>query len=387
MKKMLPLVISLLIAFSLTVTVGCRSSKKALEHGNYYEACILAIQKLRSSPTNKTAAESLKQAYPLLLQTTQININNTLSQNASTKYRTIYNEYVKLNTVYNNILTSPGALRVISSPTLFMTEQNAAQQNAAIEIMTEADALLKDGSHLAARRAYFLYGDALRLDPNSQQIKERQVLALDIATVKVVLEQIPVIPAYNLSSGFFFDQIFTSLNTDRRSQFLAFYRPDEAERLGLVPDHVVRMAFDDFVVGQITDKKTIADVSRDSVVVGNVKMPDGTVQDVYNTITAKLTMTTRKVESKGLMSIQITDYSSKQLLAHEKFEGVYSWETAWGKYRGDSRALTEKQLRICDSDPMPVPPAQELFLEFTKPIFTDVSNFLLQFYKAAKYTN
>lgn len=385
MKKLLPITLVSLIMLVSAVNFGCRSSKKALEHGNYYEACVLAVQKLRSSPDNKKAGESLKQAYPLLLQTTKLNINNTQALNTPNKHRTIYNEYVNLNNVYQNILTCPSALRIIPTPQSFMNEQNEAKKQAFNELIAEADGILEEGTHASARRAFFLYGEALAFDPNNSIAKDRQAIALDKAIVRVVLEQIPVVRTYNLSGAFFFDQIFTSLNNDRRNQFLEFYRPEEAEQLQLVPDHVIRMAFDDFVVGQSQTNKSIIDVSKDSVVVGSVKMPDGSTQDVYNTITARFTRNKRTVESKGILSIQITDFSTKQLLSHEKFEGVYVWENTWGSYRGDSRALTEGQLKICDNEPTTPPDTQDLFLEFTKPIFTNASNFLIQFYKNSKY--
>lgn len=386
MKRLLPITLITLVILMLSVNYGCRSSKKALEHGDYYSSCVLAIEKLRNSPSNTKASESLKQAYPLLLQTTQLNINNTLTLNTPDKYRTIYNEYVRLNNVYQNILTCPAALILIPSPQSFMSEQNQAKKNAFVEIVQSADTKLAEGTHTSAREAFYIYGEALTFDPTNSIVKEKQADALDKATVKVVLEQIPVIPSYNLTCGFFYDQLFTSLNNDRRSQFLAFYRPEEAERIKLVPDHVIVMFFDDFIIGQQTDRKTIADVAKDSVVVGSVKMPDGSMQNVYNTITAKLTTITRTIESKGIMSIQITDFATKQLLSHEKFEGVFVWENSWGKYRGDSRALTENQLNICDREPALPPPAQDLFLEITKPIFKTASNFLIQFYKSSKYT-
>jgi len=98
-----------------------------------------------------------------------------------------------------------------------------------------------------------------------------------------------------------------------------------------------------------------------------------------NTVHAKLIITTQTAESKGLISIQITDFSTKQLLAHEKFERKYIWENSWGKYNGDSRALSDKQLKICENQAVLPPSQQELFLEFTKPIFRNASNYLIQF--------
>ncbi len=385
MRRILPLSTILLITIMTAFTYSCQSSKKALENGNYYDACLLAIKKLRSSPNNEKANSALKQAYPLLLQTEQLKIKDTKTLNSPNKYRNIYNKYIRLNNVYQNILTCPAALSIIPSPQSFMNEQNEAKSLALNEMIADADAVLEDSTHTSARKAYYMYGEILKFEPSSELAKEKQTIALEKAIIKVVLEQIPVVEKYNLTAAFFYDQIFTSLNDDRRNQFLEFFRPEEAERIMLSPDHIIRMAFDDFVVGEILIRKTIVDVSKDSVIVGSVEMEDGSKKDVYNTITANFIKKTQTVKSNGLLSIQITDFRTNQILAHEKIEGKHVWENTWGKYRGDSRALTEKQLIICDNEPISPPAQQELFLEFTKPIFKKSSEFLINFYNNSKY--
>lgn len=372
-------------ALALLLNTSCRSSKQAYQQGDYYDACTISIKDLRNNPKNKKAAETLTLAYPLLLKTTQLNIDNILSLNSIAKYRTVYNEYVKLNNIYQSILTCPEALRIIPSPQSFIKQQNDVQKLAFNEIIAEADGKLAEGTRMSARNAYYLYTDALRFDPASDLAKSKQMEALDKAIVKVVLEQIPVVKAYDFSCSFFYDQVFTSLNNDRRNLFLQFYRPEEAVKMKIVPDHVITMSFDDFVVGQVSDKKVITDLRRDSVIVGSVKMPDGSNKDVFNTVTAKLTVNTRTLESKGLIAVQIVDFRTKQLLAHQKFEGVYVWQDDWGTFNGDSRALSEKQLRICNKQQISPPAPQYLFLEFTKPLYNSTINYLSNFYSATIY--
>lgn len=372
------------LAFLLTLTLilpGCRSSKKAYERGDYYQSCLLAIDKLRSKPTHKTAIQSISQAYPLLVETTKSNIGNMLTMNQDDKYRQVYRSYVQLNTVYQNIKTCPGALQVIPNPQPFFEEQTKAQQLAFRECMHLGDLKLSMNTHEDAKQAYYLYMEAQNYSPNNPEVNNKINEALDRATVKVVLEQIPVLGQYKFSCDFFYDQIFTYLNNDHRNQFLRFYRPLEAEKIRLKPDHVIRMSFDDFVVGQVFETSNTEQCKRDSVVVGTVKMNDGKEKKVYNTVTAKLIVRTRTVESKGLLSLQIVDFKTKQLLAHEKLPGVYSWYDSWGNFNGDSRALTPQQLKICDREAVIPPPAQDLFIEFTKPIFTNTSNYLARFYR------
>lgn len=360
---------------------ACRSSKKAFNRGDYYQSCMIAIDKLRSNPDHKTSKEILQQAYPLFVENTQSNIDNTLTMNGDNKFRQIYQYYNSLNTIYQNIKTCPGALRVILRPQPFFEEQAKAKEKAFQECMNLGNQKLLTNNHEDAKAAYYLFNEALSYNPNNQLANNKLAEALDKATVKVVLEQIPVLGKYQFSCDFFYDQIFTYLNNDRRNQFLRFYRPFEAEKLRLKPDHVIRMQFDDFVVGQVFETSNTEQCKRDSVVVGTVKLDNGKEKKVYNTVTAKLTTRTRTVESKGLLSLQIVDFRTKQLLGHEKLPGVFAWRDSWGNFNGDSRALTTQQLKICDREAVIPPPAQDLFIEFTKPIFTNTSDYLARFYR------
>jgi hypothetical protein len=57
------------------------------------------------------------------------------------------------------------------------------------------------------------------------------------------------------------------------------------------------------------------------------------------------------------------------------------WFTEWGSFNGDERALSKDQLALCDKRPAPPPPPQDLFVEFTKPIYNQVTPFLKDFYR------
>src|SRR5690606_36997512 len=94
----------------------------------------------------------------------------------------------------------------------------------------------------------------------------------------------------------------------RSSEFVKFYtqREADAERLPYV-DHYLRLQFDDFVVGETHVTKIIETVTRDSVVVGTVKLEDGTKANVYNTVSAKVIIFRKEVISRGLFSMQIFD--------------------------------------------------------------------------------
>jgi hypothetical protein len=58
------------------------------------------------------------------------------------------------------------------------------------------------------------------------------------------------------------------------------------------------------------------------------------------------------------------------------------WQSEWGTFKGDERALTKKQLDICKLREVPPPPPQDLFIEFCKPIYAQVTGNLERFYRS-----
>jgi hypothetical protein len=202
------------------------------------------------------------------------------------------------------------------------------------------------------------------------------------ATWKVIVEPIPVPNAYQLTSDFFRNQVIEFLKNERPNEFVEYYTPESAEKAGIrKPDQVLRMSFDQFVIGQVYDKETVMDLSRDSVETGTVKMPDGTVHKVYGTVKAKLRIFRRELISNGVLNVAVIDWPLNQLATERKFPGQFVWYTEWATFNGDERALSKEQLALCSRVPVPPPAPQNLFIEFTKPIFGQVSPYLQGYFR------
>jgi hypothetical protein len=202
------------------------------------------------------------------------------------------------------------------------------------------------------------------------------------ATLKVILEQIPVPSRYNLSGGFFQDKVEEFLHTNyKETSFVKFYTPTEAQSEQLQQaDQVLRIQFDDFSIGNTTVKEKEETFMKDSVKVGEVKM-EGKLVPVYNTVKAKLTVTRKEVLSNGLLSMIVVDARTNGILTHKKFNGEFLWVNSWARFNGDERALTDQQLTLCRQKEIQPPGAQDLFLEFTKPIYNQLIPSLRGFYQ------
>jgi hypothetical protein len=102
---------------------------------------------------------------------------------------------------------------------------------------------------------------------------------------------------------------------------------------------------------------------------------------IYNTVKATLYYSRKTTTSKGIVSFKIIDAKTNALLAIEKMPGEYVWASEWATFNGDERALTSQQLQLCKQKEKVPPPPQDLFIEFTRPIYEQVTTKIRNFYK------
>lgn len=373
----------LLITILCTILlVGCKSTgEKALQKGDYYTACKQAVERLRSSPDNKKAINALAQAYPLALTYTDKEVERLLSSSYSDKNRQIFNRYDELNTLAIMISKCPAALKIIPEPNYYNQQLKAAREMAAEEAFQNAEYYMQQGTRYSAKKAYYLYLDADNLIPGYKYALSKALTAKWEATLKVVVEQEPVGGAYKISADFFQNKVFEYLSKNIRNEFIKIYSPEEAEQTKLVPNQIIRMQFLDFVVGQIKQTNNIVEVSRDSVIVGTIKDKRGNEHDVYGTVKAKLSIKKAEILSSGILNMTIVEYPSNKIIDQQRFPGTFIWVDQWGTFNGDERALTDEEYALCEREPSIPPPPQEMFVQFTLPIYNSLASYFQNFYK------
>ncbi len=126
---------------------ACSSGKTALKHGDYYEAVIEAVGRLRSSPDNKKAKAVLEQGYPLAIEYIETNIQNGINADDPYKWRNAVKGYEQINYLNDQIKTSLGAMKVITKPATRFKELADVKVKAADESYTAGiNALMKNTS-------------------------------------------------------------------------------------------------------------------------------------------------------------------------------------------------------------------------------------------------
>ena len=374
--------VHLLIATLIFILAGCSSGKKAYERGDYYSAVMKAINRLRQNPDHGKSADILREAYPLAVQYYESQANNAIASNTPFKWKNAIESYSQINQLYEQIRQCPGCLRVVSNPKNYYAEIGPLKEKAADESYNAGIVALMKGTRNDAKQAYHNFADAQSFVPGYKEVIEYLDKAKYEATLRIIVEQIPLPSRYNLSGGFFQDKVEEFLHSNYPElSFIRFYTPTEAQSEKLEePDQILRIQFDDFSVGNTALKEKEETVSKDSVKVGEVKL-EGKLVPVYNTVKAKLTTVRKEILSNGLLSMVVVDARTNGILTHKKFSGEYLWVNSWARFNGDERALTSQQLNLCKQKEIQPPGAQDLFLEFTRPIYNQLIPALKGFYQ------
>lgn len=373
---------NLLVLTLIIILSACSSGKKAYERGDYYSAVMKAINRLRQNPDHSKSMDILKEAYPLSVELLESQANHEIASNAPFKWKNAIQSYSQINQLYEQIRQCPGCLKVIKNPKNYYAELGPLKEKAADESYNAGINALMKGTRNDAKQAFYNFTDAQAFVPGFREVIDYLGKAKDVATLKIIVEQIPLPSRYNLSGGFFQDRVEEFLHTQYTDQsFVKFYTPLEAQAVQLPQvDQILRIQFDDFSVGNISLKEKEETFSKDSVKVGEVKM-EGKLVPVFNTVKAKLTVIRKEVLSNGLLSMVIVDAKTNGVLSHKKFTGEYVWLNSWARFNGDERALSDQQLGLCKQREIQPPGAQELFLEFTKPIYNQLIPALRGFYQ------
>lgn len=383
MTRLLRFAIPVLIILSLP---SCKSTKRAFEKGEYQTAVTNSVERLRRSPDNKKSRQTLRVAYPALIDhlTDQI----ALAKQGADPYRweQIMNHYQVMNTAYREIQTSPAALEVIPNPQNFVGDYEIARSKAA-----EARYLLgnrqlvqgRNGDRLAARTAYEHYTRTEELRPGYKDTEDLKLEALDLATVYIQIEPIPMhSQTLALSNQFFENQLAEEFVRGQRSPFVRFYFPSETGRVANRTDQYLVMSFDDFIVGQAYVKETVKARVKDSVIIGTVDITEDSTVNVYGRVEAEMHQFQKVITSTGLLDLKIIDARTEAIISQKKFPGTYEWYDYWGFFNGDKRALaSEDQRFLSKRRESPNPPPQQLFIEFTKPIYGQVTSFVRNYYR------
>lgn len=437
MKQIVYLIVLCLIIGS------CTSSKKYYQRAQYDMAIKKAVTKLRKKPNKEKEMLTLEQAYGRAMDKDNERINFLKLEGNPDMWDEVYSRYNKMKSRQSLVkdvlpLEVPSTGRMIQFKMVNFDEEiiNAKKKAAEYYYANGKTILNKENrTREDAKKAYLQFKRVKQLYSNYKDIDNLMKESKFLATLKVIAEPIPMHSAtFQLTNEFFDNKINEFLATMPASEFVKFYTQQEAEKIGLQnPDHIIQLIFDDFVVGQTHVKEQIQDINKDNVFEGilvgtQIKKgtdkvdvchkvistgssgtktisievqnwethkkhgdylgdcvaaggtPTTTMKEMFGTVKAKLFITTKTLLSNGVLDFKIKDAETGKVISQEKLPGEFGWQCQWGYFNGDIRALSSKQIESTKGKELPPPPPQTLFMEFTKPIYNQLTNKIKTFY-------
>ena len=329
------------LAYYLIISVifidSCSSGKSAYKHGDYFEAVLTAVQRLRQNPDHKKSREVLSLSYQPAVDFLETSAQNQVASNANFKWRSAVQNYERINQLYEEIRTSPGALRMIPNPVNKYKELTEVKAKAAEESYDAGVQAMLKNTREDAKQAYFLFKEAGAYSPDYRESIEMMNQAEYNATLRVAFEELNT-TRYNLGT---LQPVVTGL----KSQFLEFYLEQDIKNDTIPIDQNMKIIFAGYAEG----KPSVTNYSEnltDSVKSGE-KTVNGVKKTTYEKVSAKITYYDKTVTARAEVRVIITDRKSGATLKSSTVPGSYNWQTNWGQYTGDIRALNTKQRNIC----------------------------------------
>lgn len=366
----------LLFAF---VVFSCSTGKKALQKGDYFSAVNKAVERLKTDPDNAKASKVLRDGYPVTIKWVQEEMDFLFSSNQPFKWENALNLMHEVNHISKLIRSTPAARNLIQNPKTYTSEINMAEEKAANERYNLGEDFLKKNTIEDARQAFEHFSVTNKLVPGYKNVHEKIEAAKKMATLNVIVEAVTVHSRkYRLSSEFFYDQVFEFLNHEFPHEgFVNFLSPNQAEKFNVNhPDFIVRMEFYDFTVGNIKqhvqEEELIKRIKKET--------KDSTLVE-YKTYKAKLKTFTDEVISGGRLELRIVDFNHNEIARDKLIPGSFTWVNQYAIYVGDAEALDKNQFELTKKRALPIPAQQNLFIEFTKPIYEQLTVELRQFFR------
>lgn len=329
--------VAITMAVVALLAEGCTSGKSAYKHGDYYEAVLASVQRLRGNPDHKKSKEILSLSYQAAVDFLESDAQNQIASNANFKYKAVVANYERINNLYNEIRTSPGALKVIPTPVNRFKELNDYKAKAAEESYQAGIQAMMLNTRTDAKNAYYLFNDANNFSPNYREAIEMMDQAKENATINVVVE-----PALSNRYSWNFEPIVFGYN---KNMFVKFYTPRQAEEMGVKRvDQFLKVSVNGFSESNPTISKRV-EVRNDSVksgekTVNNQKVP------IYTKISSTTTIYEKKATARASINLWITDALSKADIRNQEIVSDVTWSDQWATYSGDSRALSENNRKL-----------------------------------------
>ncbi|MET0393589.1 MAG: hypothetical protein ABW019_10635 [Chitinophagaceae bacterium] len=338
---------TVILIFSGTFFLSCKTAQKLYEKGQYDEAVELAAKKLAKKPNDASLLDILQNAYRFAVEDHETRIRNYSGSSSDLRWESIYREYLDLQRLYTAIRKSPAVYDIVQ-PADYSSYITTYKEEAANARFERGLSLMNDQTKNSYKAAYAEFQKALALKPGDLSIRQKMDEAYASAVTNVVIMPLTrqgfQYTSYDFDQDNFNRDIVRYLGNNTSNQFIRYYSPAEAAGYNLRTDNIVDMRFSDVNIGRYRDQRTVREVSKQIVTKETVYKPDSIVKE-YTTVKAKITVTTRTLRADGLLQATVRNYND-QWVWSDTYRGDYNWSATFASFTGDQRALSDEDKKL-----------------------------------------
>nr|WP_121272921.1 hypothetical protein [Pedobacter schmidteae] len=362
MKPVLSILLLTLFLFS------CQSTRKLFDKGAYDKAFYAAVNDLKKNSANQEASRILPEAYKEAASMYQQDIANAKvgGGRKTEQLGVVYDGYLSLQKMHDAFVDAGLKLNTFR-PKNYSAELTDAARNAAEAAYNRGLTLLQKDNRLSARKAYDYLKMADNYVPGYKDVIAKKQQAYDAAITNVVVNRLDQrFGSYSINGSFFEDDILWNLNSIGNKSYYQFYSINDRQSRDLRVDQFIDLNMYNIWFSNLATNTYSYTVTK-SIPVKNDKMANS---ESTVTVSATVTVTRRVINSRAVMDYRITDAVSRKIVASDRIPAQYTWESLTGKYRGDSRALSERDWSIIRGNYSNRPSYDDLYRELTRQVMT-----------------
>lgn len=423
----------ILAVFFIIAIGGCNQyaglAVKNYQSGNYDASVRYAVKALRKKPTNKKAQQAIVPAYKAAINMYESKIGQLkaasmrFTGDETVKQRSrIVELYTKLIDMQNEVKSLPPIVpKKELDPITFKFKDYSS------ELLTARSALI-DSKSKAAEMHYqeglrLMQSDKLEMNKKAAlEFKKAETFVNPYKNAAELYEQareagtkrIAVIPFKNKSGktkygavGEIQSDLITAalINDAAASEFIDVISRDQLENVlreqrlndyGYMDENSLVevgkvLGVHEMIVGKITQiatnyPKTVSRSFEETnrvVVEKKEYFEDGKkkYKNIYGDVKARVTEYRKVATAKIIGSYSVIDVKTARLIKSDTFSEQYKFESTWGKYSGDKRALSDNARNLCNRQERIAPSAEEMVNKVSESLANKLAQQIIEWAK------
>ncbi|MFT3846171.1 MAG: hypothetical protein QM725_14035 [Lacibacter sp.] len=332
------------------------------------------VKQLNKSGGNEKLIADLQRVYNDAFQKSSARLYNFYFEPVPGKWDKVVPEMEGIQRMYDIISQNAYAMRIVK-PENFYQQLLLTKDSAASWYYDYGTERMKQPGRESQREAHDAFQKGLRFVSNYKDAGKLSQDAYNRSIVNVLVNQIQY-DDYSMSSWGYsrfgnqdrmtHDRLIRDLGAQTASQVPArFFNEYDLRRSNLGPDFVIDLVWKNIRFDYPHDRTTTYNRSK-RIETGK----DTANKPVYQTVTATLYVTRRELNANADMNIIVSDANTRSQVNWEMLPGEFRYYYEFAEYRGDKRALDNKDLRLLNNNrSQQVPSKEEAMNEMMQKIY------------------